>query len=194
MKTPTDSADAAWMLKARTGDRESFGLIFERYKNPVMGYLKTILQDDRIAEELTQETFLRAFRARESYEPKAKVSTWLFTIARNAAFDYRAKKKEYVLQSFENEEGDEFDPIDQLESPTPDSETQLLNETDRKRVENCLAELPEKQREVVSLRIFSDLSYEEIAREVQLPLGSVKTQLFRAKEKLIACFRKGGHE
>lgn len=191
LKKPTDFEDADSMLKAARGDRAAFARVFERHKDPVMGYLKTILSDERVAEELTQETFLRAYRARESYEKKAKVSTWLFTIAKNAAFDHLDKKKELSLQVFEDEEGSLLDPLAQLESEIPDSEAQLIEEADRRAVEKCLGELPPQQREIVALRIFSELSYEEIATQMKAPLGSVKTLLFRAKEKLTDCFKRG---
>lgn len=193
MTQNVEADEANWMRSAARGDRSAFARIYERFKNPVMGYLKTLIQEERIAEELAQETFLRAYRVRESYEPKAKVSTWLFTIAKNAAFDYLSKKKEANLLVIQDEEGSQMDPIERLESPILDSEAQLIEEVNRHAVEECLGELTVKQREILGLRIFSDLSYEEISEQVQISLGSVKTHLYRAKEKLTACLKRGGH-
>lgn len=185
--------DRLLMARAAKGDRRAFEVLYERFKGPIMSYLLTLVKESRLAEELTQETFLKVYRARESYEPKAKFTTWLWTIAKNTAFDHLDKKGELLLKEYENDDGTSSSLLDTLESPLPDSESALLEEADRRAVEACLNELPEKQRRIVALRIFSDLSYEEIAEQSRMTLGSVKTQLHRAKEKLTECFRKGGH-
>lgn len=189
----TEAEERLFMTKAAQGDRTAFAAIYERFKGPVMSYLVTLVRDRNLAEELTQETFLKAYRARETYEPKAKVSTWLWTIAKNSAFDHLAKKKEKPISAYENEEGETSSLLDTLESPLPHAEAALIDELDRRAVEECMAELSTQDRQIVGLRIFSDLSYEEIAERFQLPLGSVKTKLFRAKAKLTECFRRGGH-
>lgn len=189
----TESEERLLMQKAAKGDRASFAALYERFKGPVMSYLVTLVRDRNLAEELAQETFLKAYRARETYEPKAKVSTWLWTIAKNTAFDHLAKKKEKPLASYENDDGEMPSLLDTLESPLPIAEAALIDELDRRAVEECMAELSDQERQIVGLRIFSDLSYEEISERFSLPLGSVKTKLFRAKAKLTECFRRGGH-
>lgn len=192
MRRDFDDPDTLLMVSASKGDVSAFGQVYERYKNPIMGYLKTILQDERTAEELTQETFLKAYRSRETYVPTAKVSTWLFTIAKNGAYDYLSKKKENLIRISDDEESDFKNTIEQIESPLLDSEAQLIQEVDRMRIDQCISKLSPRERSVVGLRMFSDMNYEDIASQVDVPVGTVKTLLFRAKEKLKICFKAAG--
>jgi RNA polymerase sigma-70 factor (ECF subfamily) len=178
------------LIDALQGGRESFVVFYENFKGPIMSYLNAMLQDRGLAEELTQETFLKAYRTRDSFQPNAKVSTWLWTIAKNTAFDYFKKKKELSLTEFENDEGESFTLLDQLESPLPDSEAALIEASDQGLIEKCLSELTSVEKQILGLRIFSELSYNEIADQFAMPLGTIKIGIFRAKKKLTDCFKK----
>lgn len=179
------------MLRVRQGDREAFGRLFEEFKGPIMSYLYPLVQNQASAEELTQETFLRVYRARESYEPKAKFSTWLWTIAHNAAMDHLRKRAE--TPASESADGESPSLIDQLESPLTDAESALVEQAERARVEHCMGELTLPQREALMLRTVSELSYDEIATTMSSTLASVKSLINRAKQSLVDCIRKGAH-
>ena len=182
--------DQQLMGLVRAGDRAAFSQLFEKFKGPIMSYQKSWVQDSNTAEELCQETFLKVYRARESWTPQAKFSTWLWTIARHTALDHLRKKKEVLV--FDSSDGDTSAPSvwETLESPLSNAETLLIESLEEQRIQNCMASLSLSEREILGLRIFSELSYEEIAQQLGAPIGTVKTMIYRAKQKLMESFRK----
>ena len=175
------------MSQAAAGDVNAFRALYERYKAPVMSYVCGLIAQRHIAEEITQEVFLRAYRARDTYRPEAKFSTWLWTIARNTAYDHLRKKKELYLVA-DPEDGETA--LDRLESPMSDAETQLMEQVDRVRLERCMAGLSDPQRDALTLRTVSELPYEEIAETLGTSLSSVKSLIFRAKRALLECIQE----
>jgi RNA polymerase sigma-70 factor (ECF subfamily) len=173
----------ALMLKAKLGDTKAFAMLYERYKSPIFSYLRGFSPRD--AEDMLQDTFIKAYRARESYEPKARFSTWIWTIARNVAFDNWKKHKE-VLE-FDGEENSE---ISSIADEALSAESILVEQADRVRIDRCIESLPRAQKEALLLRTFAEFSYEEIAIELSESLGNVKTLIYRAKEGLTQCLRK----
>jgi len=187
-------ADQLLMLKVRQGDREAFARLYEKFKRPIMAYVSSAIANKTQVEELTQDVFLKIYRSRESYEPRAKFSTWLWTIARNAVLDHFRKKGELLAQDLSphDEEGSDPVAVDQLESPLSDSETELIARTQTAQIEDCMRRLSGPQREALQLRIFSDLSYEEVAGSLDVSITSVKTLIHRAKQGLIDCMKRKG--
>ena len=182
------------MRKIQAGDVNAFRLLYERYKGPLLSFVAPFHRDPSQAEEVVQEVFLAVYRTRASWEPKARLSTWLWTIARNTSIDRRRKEGREVLDSpIEDQEGgSQPDWTEKLESPLPDAEAQLLEHAEKSRLENCVSKLPDKQREVLMLRTQSELPYEEIARVVGSSLQSVKSILFRARQALLGCLGHAG--
>jgi RNA polymerase sigma-70 factor, ECF subfamily len=170
----------ALMLRAKRGDAEAFAMLYDRFKGPVYSYLRGFSATE--AEDMLHETFLKAYRAREGYEPHATFATWLWTIARNVALDYWRKHKE-ILDSGTEEEATR-EPAT-LEEDSADS--LLIEQADRARVEKCLEALPPKQKEALLLRTVAERPYEEIAILMKVSLANVKTLLYRAKEGLTRC-------
>jgi RNA polymerase sigma-70 factor (ECF subfamily) len=153
-----------------------------------MSYLYQLLRNRSLAEELTQETFLRAYRVRETYRPEAKFSTWLFSIARNAAVDQLRKKDEMLAL-----DPDTSDPVAEASNETPDAEALLIERADAQRLDGCMeSDLTLPQREALTLRTVSELGYEEIAEQLGVTLASVKSLIHRAKQALIDCLNGGG--
>ena len=146
-----------------------------------MSYVFNQIRDRSQAEDLTQEVFLKVYRNRINYEPKAKFSTWLWTIARNTCIDYFRKGT-----SVETPFSDPAD-LDHVESPISDAQYQLIEHADRARFEECLTELTDTQREAILLRTMSELSYDEISTLMKLTLSTIKSHLFRAKTSLLDC-------
>ncbi len=169
------------MLRVREGDQAAFAALYERFKGPIFSYLRGIAPIE--AEDLMHETFLRVYRARESYEAKAKFSTWLWTIARHVALDKVRKKTELL----ELEEGSLEEPA---ADPAEGAEALLLEKAERAALESCLESLPLRQKELVLLRAMAEHSYEEMASLSGLSLANVKTQLHRAKQSLARCLEK----
>jgi len=177
------------MERVKGGDRAAFQKLYEKYRKPMMSFLSTLVRDSAAVEELFQDTFLKLYRSRESYEKRAKFSTFLWTIAKHSAFDWLEKKKETLVDTGASEDGDGRPGIEEtLASDALDAERALIERTDAKVLEDCVARLSEGDRHLCALRMYSELSYEEIAEQTDLPLGSVKNRLFRIREKLTRCF------
>ncbi len=183
------SSDHELMDRAAGGDTEAFRQLFERYKVPIYSYLYAIVHDRQVAEELTQETFLRVFRSRGEYSHGAKFTTWLWTIARNGAIDHLRKKKE--LLSDDIEENTMGDPRGTEPS---DAETLLVEKVNQAALEDCLKGLPDSQREAMALRIFSEFSYEEISEATRASVPAVKSVLHRARIGLVNCLKSKTYE
>ncbi len=177
--------------------QQSFRALYDKWKGPIMSYLYHWTQDQRLAEDLLQETFLKVFRARESYQVSAKFSTWLWTIARNTAIDHGKRRRErWVELTPDHEETVSSDVFqDAGEAPilrNPEEEW-IASESSLGReswVRDCLAQLTPRAREVIGLRTFSEAPYEEISQVTGETLAAVKTILFRAKKSLTDCIQK----
>ena len=144
-----------------------------------------------IHDDLAQKIFLRVWKSSSRYEPKAKFTTWLWTISRNSALDYLRKKKDYHLEDMKNHE-DESSPVDKIASQDEDQEKQLVNKARQIEIEKCMKNIPPFQREALSLRIMSELSYDEISNMINKTTSSVKSLINRAKGSLLICLKRGG--
>ncbi|HUP56712.1 MAG TPA: sigma-70 family RNA polymerase sigma factor [Bdellovibrionota bacterium] len=185
----TDAENArTWMLQVKGGDARAFRLLYERFKGPIMSYIHSMVSDPALTEDLTQEVFLKVYRVRETYEPSAQFSTWLWTIARNACIDQlrKASNREELVTKKDDEDSPSFD-LESIEAPLPGAEAQLIERADQARVQRCIEGLSPQQREALLLRTQSELPYEEIARITGSSLSSVKSLIFRAKESLMKC-------
>ena len=166
------------------GDVKAFEKLFTKFKGPIVSYVYQMTQNRTAAEEIAQEIFLKVYRVRETYRPEAKFSTWLWTIARNTALDHLRKKSEVLIEDRAQE--DEV-LIDQVEAPIPSAEARLIEAADQQRVEGCMQKLTPLQKEALTLRTVSELSYDEIALQMGTSLSSVKSLINRAKQALIEC-------
>jgi RNA polymerase sigma-70 factor (ECF subfamily) len=165
--------------RARAGDAEAFRLIFNRYARPVVGFLQTLVGNYETAEELAQETFVRAYKNLDGLREDDRVATWLFGIARNVAREsFRAKGKNDVSLEEKRETG--FDP----EHDGPQPEAAVLNKELNRHIQEGIAQLDEDKRTVFSLKVFQECSYEEIVEITGFTLAKVKTDLHRAKAEM----------
>ena len=161
------------------GDQEAFRLIFDRYSRPVIGFIYDMVSDRELAEELTQETFVRAFRAIHRMKPETKLSTWLFGIARNVAREsLRARTRANMLVTLEHESV--MDVSDQKPVPVDRLLSKELNELIRR----ALEALDDDKRLVFTLKVFHQCSYEEIAEITGFSLAKLKTDLHRARAEM----------
>jgi RNA polymerase sigma-70 factor (ECF subfamily) len=165
--------DQALIAAALTGRPDAFGELVSRYERAVYNLAVRTLRDRTEAEDATQEAFFKAYRALRTFRPGAKFSTWIFTICYRGCCDRLAKRKRYSG----DELPDRADP-----AAGPEALAERGDEATRLRV--AIDALPEKYRTVVTLFHLQGKQYEEIATVLNLPLGTVKTHLFRAKEQL----------
>jgi RNA polymerase sigma-70 factor, ECF subfamily len=175
--------DAQLMLRVREGDETSFALLLERHRGPVVNFLFRMVQNRPISEELAQEAFLRVYRSRETYEPTAKFTTWLFRIATHLALNWiRDSKKEKANESLNEEllEGVERQVADRQATV----EQELVYAVKLKEIRQAIESLPEKQRAAVLMHKYQGLEYSQIARGLRCSESAVKSLLFRAYETL----------
>ena len=175
--------DEELMRQLQSGVEEAFNILVERYKERLASYLYHFLHDEKQAEDLLQETFLRLFRNRYSYEPIAKFSTWLYTIAGNLArSEYRRRKRHRTTSLYGSGDGEEYELPIPSESLAPDryAERGIHSLS----IQNALDKLGDDFREVVVLRDVQLLSYEEISDITGLPMGTVKSRINRGRSKL----------
>lgn len=173
------------MAAAKRGENHAFERLLKKYRKSVYYMLLKMVKNPDDAEDLTQEAFAKAFNSIEKFDSKFAFSTWLFRIATNNCIDFIRKKRVQTVSIDAPVEGDDgssmrFDVRDENLDPNES----MLKMQRKRYLTMAIERLPEKYRTLVQLRYFQELSYEEVANELQIPLGTVKAQLFRARELL----------
>lgn len=164
-------------------DDQAFAKLMQRYKRPVYHMILKMVRNVDDAEDLTIESFAKAFKSLHKFKKDFTFSTWLFRIATNNTIDYIRKKKLNTLSlnntfTDDNGEGVSIDVEDENLNP----QEEAIKAQKEELVQVFVDKLPPKYQKLVRLRYFSELSYEEIAQELEAPLGTVKAQLHRARE------------
>ena len=166
-------------------DQQAFSDLMEKYKDPIYYMLLKMVNNNDDAEDLTLEAFGKAFNKLNQYTPNFAFSTWLFKIATNNCIDFLRKKKKNVMSidnRVSNNDGDEFMFEIKSDGMTPEEIT--VNEQKIQLIRKYVKKLKPRYQILVEMRYFKEMSYEEISIELNLPLGTVKAQLFRAREFL----------
>jgi len=167
------------------GDQKAYAELMSRYKDSIYYMLLKMVNNRDDAEDLTIEAFGKAFRNIKQYTPDYAFSTWLFKIATNNCIDFIRKKRKMLLsidRGFENEDGQDISL--EVKSDSPGPEDFLIKKEKVEMMRDVVDKLKPRYRRLVELRYYQELSYEEISDELKLPLGTVKAQLFRAREFL----------
>ncbi len=168
--------EAEQVRLARSGDREAFGRLVERYKGPVYRIVRGILGDAQESEDVAQEAFLKAYSNLGRFRGGSQFFTWLYRIAVNAALNaVRDRDPVAVLE------------LREVEAPRPEPEEDRPSVV---QLERMLKKLEEPFRTVMVLREIERLSYQEICRTLEIPLGTVESRLFRGRQELRALWRK----
>jgi RNA polymerase sigma-70 factor (ECF subfamily) len=180
--------DVRLMIEVRNDSASAFSELMLRYQHRVLTILENLVGSRDLAEDLTQDVFLRVFRARKTYEPGSKFSTWLFTIANNVASNARrskARRREVVLEGSESGPLGAR-PLDQLAlAASGQMPARMLDKAEmREIVRLALAELNERQRMAVLLNKFEGMSYADIAATMDLSPQAIKSLLSRARVNL----------
>ena len=170
------NVEAQWIAEAKTGDKDAFAKLVEKYQKPVYSVCYRMLGTPTAAEDAAQEAFIRAYQALDRYDPNRSFATWILSIASNYSIDQLRKKKVTIL-SMDNEKYGWMAPPD----PGPSPEKSMLDKEKQALVQNILTELPETDRAAVILQFWHDYSYDEIAEALDLSSSAVKSRLFRAR-------------
>lgn len=175
--------DYELVKQALQGNEKAFARLLNRYKDAIYFMLLKMVNNRSDAEDLTLEAFGKAFKSLHQYSPTYAFSTWLFKIASNNCIDFLRRKKG-VHVSIENKEENENADSIRLKSKEPNPEERLIRQQKAILLRNVVRKLKPRYQVLVELRYFKEFSYEEIAKALDLPLGTVKAQLFRAREML----------
>jgi len=182
--------DVELIAKAIRGREDGFEELVRRYQRPITNYVYRMLNDYDSSLDVTQEVFIKVYNSLKKYSSEYKFSTWLYRIAHNAAIDHM-RRNTVNQQSLETENGDGAYQL-QIESPNPTPEQDRELSEWRTEIEAVVKCLPAAYRDLILLRHSRDLSYDEIAEVTQLPLGTVKNRLFRAREMMREIFIERG--
>lgn len=175
-------ADSDLIARALTGREEGFEEIVRRYQRPITNYVYRMLGDYDASLDVTQEIFLKVYNSLSRYSSEYKFSTWLYKISHNAAIDHIRRNSNHSRSlEMENEDGT-YEVQVESTRPTPEQERERSEWRDE--IGHVVKCLPTGYRELILLRHSKDLSYDEIAEITNLPLGTVKNRLFRAREMM----------
>lgn len=189
--------DLAIVELAMQGDQKAYAELHGRYHDSIYFLLLKMVNNKSDAEDLTIEAFGKAFKNIHQYTPNYAFSTWLFKIATNNCIDFIRKRKANLVSidhTTEDSEGVSSSPAASLPSGTLDPEETLIKEQNAKLIQSLVTKLKPRYRKLIELRYFKEFSYEEIADELELPLGTVKAQLFRARELLFEILMKSSQK
>ena len=174
------------------GDQKAYTELLDRYRDAIYYMLLKMVNNTSDAEDLTIEAFGKAFKNLEQYAPNYAFSTWLFKIATNNCIDFIRKKKANTV-SLDSSDDDSDKPPTDIMASVLDPEESMIKEQKLKIMRSIVEKLKPRYRKLIELRYFKEYSYEEISEELELPIGTVKAQLFRARELLYNILRNTTH-
>lgn len=186
--------DLALVEKALNGDQLAYGNLMEMYRESIYFMMLKMVRTEDDAEDLTIEAFGKAFNRLHQYSPSYAFSTWLFKIASNNAIDFIRKKRIKVTSmdsAYTNDDGESVGIDVRSDEKNPAEETMHLEKVEVMR--EIVKKLKPRYRDLIEKRYFQELSYEEIADDMSLPLGTVKAQLFRARAFLADMMKNTRH-
>lgn len=175
--------DQTLVERAQRGDKQAFGLLVSKYQRKLGRLLSRLIRDPAEVEDVTQEAFIKAYRALPSFRGDSAFYTWLYRIGVNTAKNYLVSqgRRAPTTTEFDSEEAESFEDGDQLRDiNTP--EHLLLSKQIGETVNAAMESLPEELRTAIMLREIDGLSYEEIAAIMECPIGTVRSRIFRARE------------
>jgi len=184
------AADQLLVERVQAGDKRAFELLVIKYQRKVNRLLSRFVRDPVEIEDITQEAFIKAYRALPRFRGEAAFYTWLYRIAVNTAKNYLVAqgRRAMTMSDSSVEEAETFDDASQLrETATPEAE--LMSKQIAETVNQAMLDLPDELRTAITLREIEGLSYEEIAQEMHCPIGTVRSRIFRARDAIAVRLR-----
>lgn len=188
--SPRDNASASsleddkYVEQALKGNESAYAKLVDKYERSIYFHIRKMIKEKELVEDLVQEVFMKAFHNLTSYSNEYAFSTWLYRIATNHTIDYLRKKKLQTLsidQPYKTRDGD-------MEMQLPDTnfatDEPVIKKERKNMVQDAIHNLPEKYKVVIQMRHMEEKSYQEISEILDLPLGTVKAHIFRARELL----------
>lgn len=176
--------DLLLVERCKQGDQVAYGQLVRKYQNSVYSLCRKMVRNPEEARDLTQEAFVKTFSNLDRYNPIYAFSSWLFKITSNLCIDYLRKRRITTFAMDDPIDGEKGEIQRQYVAPDPTPEETFIRGEKVRRLEDAIAALPEHYRIMLVLRHQEDLSYEEIADTLAIPLGTVKARIHRAREML----------
>jgi RNA polymerase sigma factor (sigma-70 family) len=186
--------DMALVNRAVSGDQRAYAELLSRYRDAIYFMLLKMVNNQDDADDLTMEAFGKAFKSIHQYTPNFAFSTWLFKIATNNCIDFIRKRRGGQTISIDQNNLDKEEMPIRIQADELDPEENMINQQKVRLMREVVQKLKPRYRKLVEMRYFEELSYEEIAESLELPIGTVKAQLFRARELLFNILKSSGHK
>jgi RNA polymerase sigma-70 factor (ECF subfamily) len=183
-KQDSRAEDSRLIEEALRGDNRAYQRLMDKYHDAIYNFIYRMIHDREQVEDLTQEAFIKAFASLKSFNEEFAFSTWLYKIATNNSIDHIRKKKLQMYSIDKPIESKDSDFAFELPDETADADKHLISGQRAQLVREAINQLPDKYRQVIMLRHAEERSYEEIAKMLKLPIGTVKAHIFRARELL----------
>ena len=175
--------DDQYVKRAIGGDQDAFKMLMNKYQKPLYYHIVKMVKNHEQVEDIIQESFVKAFSNLGSYNTNYAFSTWLYRITTNHTIDYLRKKKLQTTSINEPVRAKDGEMQFQIVG-NAETDRKIIRKERKKIVSEAIENLPEKYREVIQMRHLEEMSYQEISEELDLPLGTVKAHIFRAREML----------
>ena len=180
----SEDLDQALVLRVQQGDKSAFDLLVIKYQHRIMHLVNRYVKDPSEAEDVAQDTFIKAYRALADFRGESAFYTWLYRIAINTAKNYLLSRSrrhfDYEIDVLEAEQVENAAQLKDMDTP----DNLLMNEQIVKVIKDAIEKLPEEMRIAITLREFEGMSYEEIAEAMDCPIGTVRSRIFRAREAI----------
>lgn len=186
--------DDKLVAAAAKGNQDAYKQLLEKYQKPLYFHIKKMVKDHEQVEDLVQEAFVKAFDNLGSYNTNYAFSTWLYRITTNHTIDYLRKKKLQTMSIHQPVKTKEGEMSVQLPDDHAATDRNIIRKQRQKIIRNAIKNLPEKYRQVIEMRHLEELSYQEISEQLDLPLGTVKAHIFRAREMLYKALKDKKNE
>ncbi len=183
-KKDSKAEDIILIENAISGKQEAYERLMKKYKQLIYNLILRMIRNREDVEDLTQEAFIKAFNSLEKFDKQFSFSTWLFKIATNNCIDYLRKKKLNTFSIDKELSSDDDDYTFEIPDNERIPDKNLLDKERKKILEEAIENLPSKYKSVILLRHRDENDYEEIAKKLKLPLGTVKAHIFRGRELL----------
>jgi RNA polymerase sigma factor (sigma-70 family) len=188
-KQDSRQEDSQLIRRALRGDDAAYKRLMTKYHDAIANFIGRMVHDRAQVEDLTQEAFIKAFASLRTFNDEFAFSTWLYKIATNNSIDHIRKKKLQMYSIDKPVEAPDSEYTFELPDDTYEADREIIADQRARMLQEAIAALPEKYRRVIQLRHVEERTYEEIARSLKLPIGTVKAHIFRARELLYKSLR-----
>jgi RNA polymerase sigma factor (sigma-70 family) len=183
-KAESNQEDVQAINRVLAGDKSAFAILQKKYQRLINSLIRKMIRNESDIEDLVQETFIKVYSALETYQQSYAFSSWIYRIASNNCIDYMRKKRFQYISINQPIDGDE-DLTFEIEDNTYKPDINVMSKEKTQIIQKAIKSLPENYQVVIKLRHIEELEYNEIAEKLNLPLGTVKAHLFRARKILL---------